>query len=906
MKYRYDKILALKSWVFPAILYLGIVVMMIIFIFPKFYLLHYETLLVLSLFAVWRYGWMFINYMRAFLYANFAYPSRKKRVNNIPERFKYPHKLYLLIPSYKEDFWVSAEVFRALFSEIASIPSEVVMVVATATKEEDELIQKIYDTYKSDKKITLIFQHQNAGKRIAMGHGLRAIAREYHDGEEDKNSMTIFMDGDSYMEKGFLKKLLPFFAEDSKLGAVTTNEVAYIKSDNKWYKDWFNLKFGQRHILFQAHSLSKKVMTLTGRLSAYRTKIVVQEDFISLVENDILTSPIHGKFRFLMGDDKTTWFYLLKAGWDMLYLPDLLCISLESRDGKFLELSRSLPYRWFGNTLRNNTRALKLGPLHLGWYIWYAILDQRLIMWTSLVGVSSAVALGIFSTWYYLFFFVAWIFVVRIVQLFVIALGGHKVSWRMPLLLIYTQWMGAFTKIKAYYNLSDQQWSKNGEKQKMDNNQAHIDHPLVPWMPKIMIATSVTLFITTILLSHQILKIPKNDFLPSFPFFGTTLNASGLDTKTDAIMIDLAQHGINHTRKDNAKIINQLIASHKGDRALVLQLPKGDIPLYQPIMITRSNTTLKGAGIGLTKLISYIKSDGKAVISIKGEERKHLGKLPTALYKHQGNFNLPFLKNRPKYLLIREPNSDAFLAMLGSQKWHKKYPYLRQEIIKVIAYDTQTKRIDIEHPILTDFDAKKSEVIALDMVENVTVEDLTIKQMRGEDKIERYRFVYKNSAKDIKVDAISMAYASKCNVAQVRLLQSGSHAIACQFCYGINLENLNIDGSWNKGKKGHGYVRFARTFHSRFHDSKVKNIRHVTLQWSSCGNAFKNLFLEVDVNLHGGFAHDNSIQDITFSIPKSHNWKPIEICPPDASWAPPDGKNEVLYESFKYNKGSKK
>jgi len=51
---------------------------------------------------------------------------------------------------------------------------------------------------------------------------------------------------------------------------------------------------------------------------------------------------------------------MMKNSWDMLYLPDVMAYSLESRDGDFLAISRSLPYRWYGNTLRNNKRARAL------------------------------------------------------------------------------------------------------------------------------------------------------------------------------------------------------------------------------------------------------------------------------------------------------------------------------------------------------------------------------------------------------------------------------------------------------------------------------------------------------------------------------------------------------------------
>ncbi len=914
MKLRFDKVAALRSWTFVAIAYSLVVVILIYFLYPQFYLLRHEVIIVLSFFAIWRYGWMFLNYIRAMIYAYIYYPGIKKSIEKIPLSKRYPKHLYFMIPSYKEDFWVTIETFRSILSEISSIPSDVTIVVATATKEEDDVIQRMFDAHTLTQKVELIFQHQSQGKRIAMGHALRSIARHYnHHSDYDPNSVTIFMDGDSYMQEGFLKKLLPFFANDPKIGAVTTNEVAYINSKNSWYKDWFNLKFGQRHILFQSHSLSRKVMTLTGRLSAYRTSIVVEEPFISQVENDILISPIHGKFRFLMGDDKTTWFYLLKHGWDMLYLPDLLCISLESRDGKFLELSRSLPYRWFGNTLRNNTRALKLGPWSMGLYIWYAILDQRLIMWTSLVGISSAILLAVSVSFYYILFFIAWVILVRLFQLFVISLGGHKVSWRMPILIVYTQWIGALIKIKAYYNLADQKWSKNGDEQKMDHNKDHIKSPLVPWLPKIMMVTSITIFISVLLFSHNILSLPRfmQFDLQSLqaPSISTPLDASttlSLKDTNQSKVIYLVQKGVSSTNKNNSKIINNLINTYTKNKDLILILPKGEIPLYHPIVINRDNITLKGAGSKKTLLLSYLKSKDKAVIQVKGERLKRIGYIQNPIYKNQSSFVLPTKKSISSYLLIRQPNDNAFLKSLGSKRWNKKYPYLRQEIIEVLDYDLSRHKIYTKKPILTDFQTPQTEVIALKMVKNVSLEDFSIKQIVKNDDIKRYRFLYTNAIADMMVDAISFEYSAKCHLRGVSLLQVGSHGVVCDYSYALLLENLYINGSWNKGKKGNGYLRIARTYYSVLRNSVIKNIRHVTLQWSASGNHLYNLLLGVDINLHGGFAHDNQIDHIYFDVPSKHKWKPITHCPTNARWAPPDGENKILYKSFKYEKGSRK
>ena len=49
----------------------------------------------------------------------------------------------------------------------------------------------------------------------------------------------------------------------------------------------------------------------------------------------------------------------------------------------------------------------------------------------------------------------------------------------------------------------------------------------------------------------------------------------------------------------------------------------------------------------------------------------------------------------------------------------------------------------------------------------------------------------------------------------------------------------------------------------------------------------------VDLNIHGGFSHDNRVEHMKFDIPKRHKWKEITTTPKSAGWAPPDGKNMI-------------
>jgi glycosyltransferase Alg8 len=773
-------------------------------------------------------------------------------------------------------------------NELALIPSTATIIVSTSGEpEEDAVIYKTCKAHFAFDKVELVFQHQNEGKRIAMGHAMRAISRRYLKKEHDFNSVTFFMDGDSYLDRGFFKKILPHFQIDQRLGAVTTNEAAFIHTNSNWYKDWFNLKFGQRHLLFQSHSLSKKVLTLTGRLSAYRTDLIIKEEFIKRVENDIITTIMNGRFRFLMGDDKTTWFSLLKDGWNMRYLPDALCYSLESRDANFLELSSSLPYRWYGNTLRNSNRALALGPKRIkSFFIWWAILDQRVSMWTSLVGIVGATILGMVKGFYYFAFYIVWITYVRIFQITIIAYNGHPVSIRTIPLMLYGQWHGSFVKIKALFNLSDQKWSKGNEVQKSDDSVAKIDHPLFQYMPDYLMTISYLSFFYIMLLSHDAIMFPDMDILKS----------NNIEPKNQNY-IYASNFGITpNDNKDDSLALNRLIKNAKDGAKIIL--PEGKIDLYHTLNINRSNLTIKGVSKEKTIIVSHLKTKESAAIWIKGSKGKKIGYL-----KREAQYSDSILdttiqnSSNLKWIKIRQPNDNTFFDSINSKVWRKQYPYLRQEIAPISS--THEGILYLGNTLTTKFSPHKSEIYTLNMITNITLENFTITQKIENHNIKESIGIYKNIFPQHFVDMIRLEYVANSNVKDIKILNAGSHSLVFENVYACIGENLYIDGAWNKGKKGNGYVRFARAFSSQLRDSTLKNIRHLTVQWSSTNNTLSNLNMEVDINFHGGYSHDNTIRNIKFYLPSFHKWKAITLTPPTAKWASPDGKRNMAYEIYK-------
>lgn len=692
------------------------------------------------------------------------------------------------------------------------------------------------------------------------------------------------MDGDSYLESYALQKLIPFFASNNKLGAVTTNEVAFINTRSSLYRDWFSLKFGQRHILFQSHALSNKVLTLTGRFSVLRTSIVVKEDFIKTIEIDNITHWRHGKFRFLMGDDKSSWFCVLKEGWQMLYMPDILCYSLESRDANFFKLSQSLPYRWYGNTLRNNQRVLALGWRKTGFFIWLTLFEQRINMWTSLVGITGALSLAIFKSFIYLPFYIAWVIFIRWIQLLAITIGGHPVSMNSIPLMLYNQWCGALIKIKAFYNLSDQNWSKGKSQQKINTTIISPKSKLASWMPKLSQFSAYMTFIFLILLVHNFLALPTHSGI----FYQPTHQPLNVDATQ--------YHVVANDDRDDSQAINTLIAWVSQHPGSTINLPSGNIDLMSPIRIKNGDLTLRGSNSGSTHLVSNISGSNKSIIEIRGSINYRGHSISKAFSKDDTHIILSDSKPvllTDQLMLLRVPNTPNFIHTLGAKNWYQEFPYVRQQLLHI--KNIQNESLQTYEPLLFNSDAKiNAELLTVKPIKNVYLENFSIEQRIPETNIAQVDSVYENTQSNYLINGIDIKFAEQINLKKLTLKNIGRNPLNFEYCYECNGDQLHIEKAWNKGKGGSGYIRFNKTFSSSLRRTHVEGIRHIVFQWSSANNRLNDITSSVDINFHGGFSQNNTVENITFKVNNAHPWNIVERTPLDAHWAPPDGKNNIV------------
>jgi glycosyltransferase Alg8 len=174
-------------------------------------------------------------------------------------------------------------------------------------------------------------------------------------------------------------------------------------------------------------------------------------------------------------------------------------------------------------------------------------------------------------------------------------------------------------------------------------------------------------------------------------------------------------------------------------------------------------------------------------------------------------------------------------------------------------------------------------------VANVVLKGFTLRQViDGHDGAE-VTGVYENHFDNYAVDGIAFQWAHLCRVENVAIRDAGRHPLVFENSLECSARDLSIQGAWNKGPGGNGYLKLSRAYHCRLTGITVSDIRHITLQWSAAYNLLRNIRSGVDINFHGGGEHHNRVEQVVFSIPAYHPWQPVVVTGGDAHWAPPSG-----------------
>lgn len=416
------------------------------------------AIVVLGFIGIWRYSWALVNFLRAAYFIRVAYPRRKGRAEALYAAQPHRAHAFFLTTTYKIAPEISARVYRSVFTAAANAKGGATVVASVVDPADMRLIRHVFSSMPlSMSNVKLIFDRiEGTGKRDALAVSLRTIAKQC----PTRRDVVVFVDGDSCVPEDVVDRTAAFFVDD-KLGALTTDEASE-STGGRSFRDWFDLRFSQRQMMMSSMGLSERVLTLTGRMSVFRADLATHPEFIASVQNDFIDHWRLGRVDFLTGDDKSTWFWLLKNGYKMAYLPDLQTISIETQPrDSFVNSAVVLMVRWFGNMLRTNGRALALSPARIGLFTWWSILDQRVSMWTTLVGPVSFILASVLVNPLLLLLYISWVMFTRYVYCALITLfRGRFFPITYPFLLYFSQIVGALVKSFILFRLDRQRWTR--------------------------------------------------------------------------------------------------------------------------------------------------------------------------------------------------------------------------------------------------------------------------------------------------------------------------------------------------------------------------------------------------------------------------------------------------------------
>lgn len=247
------------------------------------------------------------------------------------------------------------------------------------------------------------------------------------------------------------------------------------------------------------------------------------------------------------------------------------------------------------------------------------------------------------------------------------------------------------------------------------------------------------------------------------------------------------------------------------------------------------------------------------------------------------------------YVWVGAANSEKMYREQHVPERYWERLHMKIQIFKVTAVDVNGKTITIDKPLEFDIPANSasdgstpiggskpypSRVTPLNVVTGVGFEDFILTMdLKGLPRLGggTYNYTvedavgnYGNMAPEYAMHGLVFKWAVDCWVRNVRTIMTGSHPVVTEQVRNIQVVHSHFDGSWNKGGGGNGYFRLSRAWDCLVHDCTLRNLRHLTLQWSSSGNVVIGNDLDCEINLHGGWERHNLIENNLIRIPYGH------------------------------------
>ena len=417
----------------------------------------------LGVIGFWRHSWGLLNFFRAMRFQSVTYGGDRPFARD-------HYRLSILLPVYGQPEDMLRSVAAGIVESLQYVPDRALVVCAYRTEEQKALLSEVIGR-ECDAVLRFVKQI-GLGKREAMADALNVMRTCFPTGP---GSFTLLMDGDTILTPEAVRRSIGEMQADPRTGAVTVNELPLVEGSTLFVA-WRWLRSVQRNQVMSSFALSNRVLVLTGRFSMYRSEILLRRDVINRIRKDFLIWDDQ-YISLLTGDDKTTWLEVLRRGYDIRYLPDVLIYPVEQQDPRksFIEETVALTIRYSGNMARANLHPdawrHSQGKLHFQ----YGLLDQRISMWTSLLTPLVLVLSLLFDSLDIFILFLTYAFLIKNLQAIALVGTGRAYDPYFPYLIFYNQVMTSAVKIFAFAFLHRQKWTNQDIASAVDDGVVAMD-----------------------------------------------------------------------------------------------------------------------------------------------------------------------------------------------------------------------------------------------------------------------------------------------------------------------------------------------------------------------------------------------------------------------------------------------
>lgn len=216
---------------------------------------------------------------------------------------QYQASVSVIVPAYNEVPQILKNCIDSIVAQ--KIANLEVIVVDDCSKNREELIEKVYDTYQSNQNVKILLPEKNRGKRHCQKLGFDIA----------KGDIIVTVDSDTLLhDEDAVEKLIQRFA-NKKVGAVTGDVRVENKNRNILTRLITYRYWSAFHQERAAQSRFHVVMCCSGPFSAYRKEIIEK------VKEKYITQYFLGE-NCTYGDDRHLTNLVLESGYEVAFQSD--------------------------------------------------------------------------------------------------------------------------------------------------------------------------------------------------------------------------------------------------------------------------------------------------------------------------------------------------------------------------------------------------------------------------------------------------------------------------------------------------------------------------------------------------------------------------------------------------------